>query len=165
MFVMISNSLLRCSCLFTQIFKKILFFTWIVQIEWYFIYVIQRVFGGTAEKNVSNADDSTTECNKIFPITYHDTQTPSKPSKVMLTASTSTSTQLNYMTMPKPSLIDDRRGNWWIGLRTMFSRVGTSLRTRRRNFTKQACMRRRRERSEQSKQLTSLFLGLFLFMI
>lgn len=45
-----------------------------------------------------------------------------------------------------PMPIDTHRANWWTGLRTMWSRAGTSLRTRKRNFTPLTCMRRKRER-------------------
>lgn len=96
------------------------------------------------------------ECKKISPISQFDTTNPTKSVKVnsvtspKLCNTTSTSTK-------RPPL-ESHRGNWLIGLRTMWSRVKTTLKVRRRNFTKLTCMRRRRERSE--KVLTFLHLSL-----
>lgn len=114
---------------------------------WMIIYLYnQRVFGGNAGSTVTNDAGRTMECNEISPTSRIDTTNPTKSTKVHSVMPTTTK-HANTLSST-PSSIDNRRESWWIGLRRMWSRAGTSLRMRRRNFTKLTCMRRRRERLE-----------------
>lgn len=117
---------------------------------WMIIYLYnQRVFGGIAGNTVSNnADGCTMECNEISPKSHNDTTNPTKSTKVHLgTPSTSHANTKSKPTTPSMP-IDNRRANWWTGLRTMLERVSRGLSRERRNFTRPTCMQRKRERSE-----------------
>lgn len=109
-----------------------------------FIYITQRVFGANAGSTVANADGCTLEFNKIATISPNDTTNPTKSTKVRSTTPTHAAAAIS-------TPIDHHRANWWIGLRTMWSRAGTSLRMRKRNFIPLTCMRRKRERLDTPK--------------
>ena len=83
------------------------------------------------------------EFDKISPLSPNDTITTTNPTKFTKVPPTTTSKHAT-------ASLDNRRENWWIGLRTMWNRAGTTLRMPRRNFIPLTCMRRRRERSENT---------------
>lgn len=121
----------------------------ICTLEWWFIYITQRVFGGNADGNtVSNADGCTMDGNKITPISLHDTANPIQPVKVNFA---STSKHFYTATPPAPPLIENRRASWLIGWNTMWRTVGTTLKMPKKSCIKPACMRQKRERLGLSK--------------
>jgi hypothetical protein len=108
-----------------------------------------RVFGGkTVGNTVPNADGCTMQHNEISPLSLNDFANPQITAKVN-SPTTRPSTPTKRCNVPSSSF-ETRRASWWTGWRTMLSRVETTLRRRRSNFTKLACMRRRRERSAQN---------------
>lgn len=83
------------------------------------------------------------EFDKISPMSPNDTITTTNPTKFNKVYPTTTPKRSNVS-------LEKRRENWWTGLRTMWSKAGTTLRMPRRNFILLTCMRRRRERLENT---------------
>lgn len=98
----------------------------------------------TLEKRVFGVNDGVVAngCMETSPNSNDLTTNPTKHAKVHLQRDNAS--------------FDTRRVNWWIGLRTMWKALRSTLRTRSNSSSRQTCMRRRRERSETRKNYFSL---------
>jgi len=130
----------------------------------FIIVAIQRVvYGGqTLPSTVSNPSAGCTRDDNSEHTQNSQTKLPTKVTLMTTTTMATTSTTTTTNTQHR-QIVDQNRVNWWTGLRTMWKRAETTLRTPRKKFIRLQCMRRRRERLEiiLSKPFRSLSVSSF----